>query len=112
AAGGPQHRDAGRSGAGYVHVRRVAARGANGLEGQLEHRARALVGLADEDRGVELAGLGCQLLGVVDAQGAVLDPWLVDDVGDRAQLLEAGPAEGRGYKGTRSIAHEPILCRI
>ena len=93
APGRPQHGDALGGGAGEVDVGGVAAGRADGDEREVEHRAAALVGLADEDRGAELGGACGELLLVVEAERLLVDPRVDDEL---AELLAGRRPRARG----------------
>ena len=71
----------------------------------------AAVGLDDEDGGALVGGPLGQLLGVVDAQGLVVDPGVDDEVGELAQQLEPGPADGGRHERLSVIVPMPGLPR-
>ncbi len=94
APGGPQHGDALGGGAGDVDVGGITPAGADGHQGEVEHRPLHGVGLHDEQVGALGGDALGQRVGVVDAQRPVVDPRVEHHVGDLAQRVEAGPAEG------------------
>jgi len=108
----PEHRDALLGRARDVDVGRVTAAGADRDQREVEDRALHRVALDHEEvRPLGLDALG-ELLGPVEAERAVVDPGVEDDVG--AQLLERREAvtpEGRGHEGLRAIRHRGSLAR-
>ena len=87
-----------------VDVVGVAAARADHPQVALEHRTVHEVGLDDEDVGAVLAHARGELLAVEEAQRHLLDPRVVDDVGERLQRLHAFAAERRGdERGRASI---------
>ena len=53
---------------------------------------------------------GCELLAVVEAQGNLLDPGVVDHVGDRPEGFHARTSKRRGHEGEGSRRHLAILA--
>ena len=105
AARGAQHGDAGLGRGRDVDVVGVAAARADAHERKVEDRALDRVGLDDEE--VRALGLdaGGELLPVVEPERDLLDPGVVDDVGQGLQSLHALAAKGRGDECSRSIRH-------
>ena len=96
AAGRAQHRDALGGGAGHVDVGGVAAGRADGDERQVEHRARARVGLADQDGGAELGRPRRQLLLVEQPERLVVDPRVHHQLAELAEGVEPRSAQRGG----------------
>ena len=71
---GVQHGDATRRGTWYIDVARVAARGGDGSQRQIEHGAHTEIRFADQDlRALALRPLG-EIVRAIDAQRVLIDP--------------------------------------
>ena len=85
-----------------VDVVGVAAGGRDGTQRQVEYRPAHRITLHDKDIGVFCGRPLRELLGGVDPQRALLDPRVVDDVGQLLQLVETRTAEGCRHEGAKS----------
>ena len=105
AARGAQHRDplAGRG--RDVDVVRVAAARPDGAQRQVEDRPLDRVGLDDEQVGALGRDPFGELLAVVHAQRVLLDPRVVDDLGEPLERVEALAPERRGDECLVSFGH-------
>ena len=101
-----QHRYPGGGGAGDVDVVGITAGGRDGPQRELEHRSAHRIGLHHKDIGAFCAGAVGQLLGGVDPQRGLVDPRVVDHIGQLAQLVETRPPQRGGHQGTRSRGHD------
>ena len=72
---------------------------------QVEHRTLHRVGLDDQEVGALGFDPRRELLAVVEPQRDLLDPRVVDDVGERLQGVHALAAERRGDECSGSIRH-------
>ena len=115
AARGAQHRDARGGGGRDVDVRRVAATRTDRAERQVEHGALHGVALDDEEVGALGDDAFRELLGLVEAERAVVDPRVEHDVGEAFERLETLTAEGGGHEGAPAYAggaaHEASFAR-
>ena len=114
--GRAQHRDPGGGGGGDVDVVGVAPARADREQRQVEDRALHAVGLHDEQVGALGLDPGRQLLGVVEAQGLLVDPRVEHDVGEaleRVAGLRRGTARSRALcvprgRSSHSGADAPV----
>ena len=68
----------------------------------LVSRYLSFSGLDHEDGGTLVRGPLGQLLGVVDAEGLVVDPGVDDEVGELAQQLDPGAPNRGGHERPRA----------
>ena len=112
APGRAQHRDAlGRRGRD-VDVVGVAPARADRAQREVEHRPLDRVGLDDEQVGALGRDPLRELLAVVDAQRVLLDPRVVDDVGERLERRRV-PRRGTARSRARGVVSSswPIFAR-
>ena len=102
AAGRVQHRDARAGGAGDIDVVRVAAGRCNGPKRQVEHRAADRITLDDKHIRVLCGRALGELLGGVDPQWRLIDPRVVDHVGELAQLVETRTTQWSRHESAKS----------
>ena len=84
----------------------ITAGGRDRPQREVEHRSTHRIGLHHKDIGAFCAGAIGQLLGGVDPQRGLVDPRVVDDIGQLAQLVETRPPQRGGHQGTRSRGHD------
>ena len=106
AARGVQNRDPGGGGAGDVDVVGVTAGGCDGPQRELEHRPAHRIGFHHKHIGAFCSGAIGQLFGGVDPQRRLVDPRVVDHIGQLAKLVETRPPQRGGHQGTRSRGHD------
>ncbi len=95
-----QYRDAGRGRARDVDVVGIAAGGCNRSQTQIENRAADRIALHHNDiRALGRDPFG-QLLGAVDAQRALVDPGVVDHVGQPPQFFESFATQRGRHQST------------
>ena len=97
-----QHRNARRRRTGHVDVVRVAAGGGDCPQSEVEHRTSNRITLHDNNIGGFCTDPLGELLGAVDPQRGLVDPRVVDDVGELPQLVQAGTAQRRGHQCAKS----------